>query len=108
MKKIIQIGIRLLFFTIIFSGVGQAQDSFSSLNLSGLSDNGVLELSGTNISSFQTFSDDELTALVDVLNATPTVSRRLYRFNKWQHDGRYILVPPKSGDASVAVGYHRR
>src|ERR1700685_3382078 len=60
--------------------VGRAQeaattvDSFSSLNLSSLSDNGVLVLSGTNISSFQTFSDDELTALVDVLDATPTIS----------------------------------
>ena len=72
MKKINQI-VGLLVITVMGFCVARSQDSFSSLNLSGLSDNGVLELSGTNISSFKTFSDDELTALVGVLDATPTI-----------------------------------
>jgi hypothetical protein len=73
MKKINQI-VGLLIITVMGFCVARSQDSFSRLDLSGLSDNGVLELSGTNISSFKTFSDAELTALVDVLIATPTVS----------------------------------
>jgi hypothetical protein len=74
MKKLNQIGPILLMATIIGATSARAQDSFSSLNLSALTDNGVLVLSGTNVSSFKSFSDDELTALVDVLDATPTVS----------------------------------
>jgi len=51
----------------------ESADTFSSINLSGLSENGVLVLSGTNISSFKTYSDSELSALANVLNATPAI-----------------------------------
>lgn len=77
MKKINQIGAGLLICTVIGFGIGQARettDSFSSLNLSGFSgQNGVLALSGTNIPSFRSFSDEQLATLVNVLNVTPTL-----------------------------------
>ena len=74
MNKFNRLYIALSILAFIGCGVGQAQDSFTNINLSGLSDNGVLQLSGTNIPSFGTFSEDELTALIDVLNATPTIT----------------------------------
>ncbi len=51
------------------------QDSFSSINLSAsISQNGVLSLSGTNIASLSAWSNDELTELVNALDAIPTIS----------------------------------
>ncbi|MDR3562670.1 MAG: alpha/beta hydrolase, partial [Negativicutes bacterium] len=71
------IGVATCLFTIIAFTVGQAQepaDSFSSISLSITSgQNGVLVLSGTNISSLRSFSDDQLTTLVNALDATPTI-----------------------------------
>lgn len=58
-------------------GLGQAQtlDSFSSINLSVVANSsGGLALSCTNISSISSWSDDQLTTLVNVLDATPIIS----------------------------------
>ena len=95
-----QISVGISSFVILLCGLAYAQDTFSNINISGLSDNGVLELSGTNISSFQTFSDDELNALVDVLDATPTVSTPLWPNGNMMGGTFWSLQ--KSGDATDA------
>ncbi len=85
-KIINPIAVALLIFAIISSGIGKGQDSrdsFSNINLSGLSDNSVLSLSGTNVSAFKTFSDTELAALVGVLDTTPTISASDLPTNRW-------------------------
>jgi hypothetical protein len=65
-------------FIICVSGKAQTstfQNAFSGINLTATSaQSGVLSLSGTNISSLASWSNGQLTTLVNVLNASPTIS----------------------------------
>jgi hypothetical protein len=105
MKNLNRIGVALLIFSVIGCGLGNAQetvDSFSSINLSALAgENGVLALSGTNIASFSLWSDDQLTTLVNALDATPTISasdlpRRGMGLTCWSLQNP--KMPPLPGD----------
>ena len=70
-------------FVISIACVVKAQDSFTSINLSGLSDNGVLALNGTNMMSLKSWSDDQLAALVGALETVPTVPMSSLPVNRW-------------------------
>lgn len=68
MKKLNQIGTSLLIFAVIGCGTGQAQvASLASLQAS------TIPLSGSNVTAIRKYSDDQLAALMDTLNSTPTV-----------------------------------
>ncbi len=105
MKPIKQIVLGMVIAAMVGGGTSGGQDAFSSINLSGLSDNGVLSLSGTNIATFTSFSDDELSALVTVLYATPTIAASDLPTNRWGNalGGTYWSLqnpglPPAPGD----------
>jgi len=68
MKKINQISVLLLIATIIGIGTVQGQQSSYSQICTGL-----FALNGTNISSITVLSDDQLTTLVQALDATTTI-----------------------------------
>ncbi|MDR3566369.1 MAG: alpha/beta hydrolase [Negativicutes bacterium] len=78
MKKISRTIGGLLLLSIIGCNLTKAQgtaDSFSSINLSVVANSsGELVLNCTNISSISSWSDDQLTTLVNALDATPTIS----------------------------------
>ena len=69
MRMLKRIGAGLIIFTFIGCGLGRAQETTDTLV-----QNGVLMLSGTNIPSIRSLSDDQLNAFVSVLNGTPTIS----------------------------------
>jgi hypothetical protein len=65
----------LLGVTICLAQSASSQDSFLNINLTTTSaQSDVLALSGTNIASLSSWSDDQLTTLVNALDATPTIS----------------------------------
>ena len=79
MKKLNQI----VGFVVIFACAIRAQDSFTNINLSDLSDNGVLALNGTNMMSLKFWSDDQLSTLVGALETVPTVPLSSLPTNRW-------------------------
>ena len=86
MKKINQIGIALLISAIIGCGVVKGQESgesFTGINFSSFSDNGVLALSGTNMISVKSWSDDQLTILVGALGEVSTIPITSLPTNRW-------------------------
>ena len=64
----------LLFAALLINASAPAQDAFSSINLTPSPlQSGPLSLSVTDVITFKSFSDDQLAALITVLDATPQI-----------------------------------